>query len=188
MEEEQELIQKAKAHEAAAFSMLMQRHGSSLYKVAKAILKSDEDVADAMQETALSCWEKIDTLQSEQYFKTWLIRILINHCNTIRRKKSRYVLGTLLPEKGAEENAYTNAEWMELLQCLNEKHRIAVVLYYVEGLRIREIAGLLHISESAVKERLARARKTVAKQLHIPADAPQQGDFHSRIPRSSEGI
>lgn len=159
MENEQELIARAKSHDSAAFSMLMQRHTGSLYKVAKAILKNDEDVADAMQETALSCWEKIDTLQSAQYFKTWLIRILINHCNTIRRKKNRYVLGALLPEESVWEDAYANAEWMELFECLGEKHRIVIVLYYVEGYRIREIADLLHISESAVKERLSTARK-----------------------------
>lgn len=163
MENELELIERAKAHDGAAFSRLMQRHGTSLYKVAKAILKNDEDVADAMQETALSCWEKITTLQNEQYFKTWLIRILINHCNTIRRKRNRYVLDVLLPEASAEETAYANAEWMELLQCLNEKHRIVVVLHYAEGFRIREIAGMLKISESAVKERLSSARRKIEK-------------------------
>ena len=89
---EEELIKRAKVHDKEAFSKLMKREGKSMYKVAKSILKNDEDVADAMQETALSCWEKIETLQQEQYFRTWLIRILINHCNAIYRKKSRYVL------------------------------------------------------------------------------------------------
>lgn len=78
MEEKSGLIKKARQHDSAAFSQLMQQHGQSMYKVARAILKNDEDVADAMQETALSCWEKIGTLKKEQYFKTWLIRILIN--------------------------------------------------------------------------------------------------------------
>lgn len=198
MENEQELILRAKRKDGTAFSMLMQRHAKSLYKVAKAILKNDEDVADAMQETALSCWEKIETLQNGQYFKTWLIRILINHCNTIRRKKSRYVLSVLLPEEGTEENAYANAEWMELLSCLGEKHRIVIVLYYVEGFRIREIADLLNISESAVKERLSTARKKLAhcltnqpgprrhrtdggEKLRTPAQGPPSTDFQKRM-------
>ncbi len=163
MENEQELIQRAKLHDVAAFSELMQRHGKSLYKVAKAILKNDEDAADAMQETALSCWEKLGTLQNERYFKTWLMRILINHCNTIRRKASRFVFDALLPEEGAEEDAYANAEWMELLQRLNEKQRTVIVLYYVEGFRIREIAEILRISESAVKERMSSARKKMER-------------------------
>lgn len=157
------LIKKAKAHDHAAFSQLMKQQAQSMYKTAKAILKNDEDAADAMQETALSCWENIGSLQNEQYFKTWLMRILINHCNTIHRKKSRYILDNILPETAAEEDAYANVEWMELLQRLGEKYRIVVVLYYAEGFKVKDIAGILKISESAVKERLSTARKTMEK-------------------------
>ena len=163
MDGEQELIKKAKAHDSKAFSQLLQLHGKSMYKVAKAILKSDEDVSDAMQETALSCWEKIDTLQQDQYFKTWLIRILINHCNAIYRRQSRYVLNNILQEEAAEEYAYANVEWMEMLQCLGEKYRIVIVLYYLEGFKIKDIANMLHISQSAVKERLSTARKKLER-------------------------
>ncbi len=163
MEEKMGLIRKARQHDSSAFSELMQQYGPSMYKVAKAILKNDEDAADAMQETALSCWEKIGTLKKEQYFKTWLIRILINHCNTIYKKRSRYVLDQLLPESAVWEDAYANVEWMELLRCLKEKYRKVIVLYYVEGFRIREIADLLGISGSAVKERLSTARKNMER-------------------------
>ena len=72
------LIKKARGHDKAAFQQLMEEQMQSLYKVAKAILKNEEDVADAMQDTVLTCWEKIDTLKKDKYFKTWLIRILIN--------------------------------------------------------------------------------------------------------------
>lgn len=160
---EEEVIKKAKAHDKEAFSKLMKQEGKSMYKVAKSILKNDEDVADAMQETALSCWEKIQTLQQEQYFRTWLIRILINHCNAIYRKKSRYVLKDVLLEHVAVEDAYANVEWMDLLQCLDKKYRTVIVLYYAEGFKVKEIAKILGISESAVKERMSMARKKMEK-------------------------
>lgn len=163
MEDEQALIQRAKEHDSEAFACLMQRYGKSMYKVAKAIVKTDEDVADAMQETALSCWEKIGTLKQGQYFKTWLMRILINHCNAIYRKNSRYVLDNFLPEAAAGEDDYANVEWMELLQCLGEKYRIVIVLYYVEGFKVKDIAVMLKISESAVKERMSAARKKMER-------------------------
>lgn len=158
-----QLIEKAKSQDHAAFSQLMKMQTQSMYKAAKAILKNDEDAADAMQETALSCWEKIGSLQQAQYFKTWLMRILINHCNTIHRKKSRYILDNILPEQASAEDAYANVEWMELLQCLGEKYRIVVVLYYVEGFKVKDIASILKISESAVKARLSSARRTMEK-------------------------
>ena|GEM_PF-1867226 len=66
------LIHKAKQHDKAAFAAIMTQNAQSMYKVAKAILKNDEDVADAMQETALNCWEKIGTLKKNEYFKTWI--------------------------------------------------------------------------------------------------------------------
>lgn len=160
---EEELIKRAKVHDKEAFSKLMKREGKSMYKVAKSILKNDEDVADAMQETALSCLEKIENLQQEQYFRTWLIRILINHCNAIYRKKSRYVIKEVLLEHVAGEDAYANVEWMYLLQCLDKKYRTVIVLYYAEGFKVKEIARILNISESAVKERMATARKKLKK-------------------------
>ena len=69
----------------------------------------------------------------------------------------------ILPETAAPGDAYANVEWMELLQCLKEKYRIVIVLYYVEGFKIREIAELLKISESAVKERMSTARKKMER-------------------------
>ena len=75
-----ELIQKAKKHDKEAFSELMRQYKMSMYKVAKAILKNEEDIADAMQDTILDCWEKIYTLRKPEYFKTWMTRIHINFC------------------------------------------------------------------------------------------------------------
>ena len=159
------LIQKAKRHDKEAFSLLMHQHKQDMYKVARAILKNDEDVADAMQETILTCWEKIHTLKKNEYFKTWLIRILINHCNVIYRQNSRCIPNDTLPEIVVADAEYSNVEWKEMFQCLSERCRIVIVLYYVQGFKVKEIAGFLHISESAVKERLSSARKTIERCL-----------------------
>ena len=153
------LIQKAKRHDREAFTELMRSNGESMYKVAKAILKNDEDVADAMQETALTCWEKIETLKRDDYFKTWLIRILINKCNAIYRQKKKLISNENLPETVVTEDEYTNVEWLELLKCLEEKYRTIIILYYVEGFKVKEIAQILEVSESAVKGRMVTARK-----------------------------
>lgn len=158
------LVQRAKRQEKEAFAELIRMHTASMYKVAKAILKNDEDAADAMQEAILTCWEKIGTLKKEAYFKTWLIRILINHCNVIYRQRSRVVAEERLPESGKMEEEYSTIEWKEFLQCLEEKYRIVVMLYYVEGFKIREIAEILEINENTVSTRLAAARKKMEKQ------------------------
>ena len=80
------LVKKAKSGDSGAFAQLIRMNTQSMYKVAWAYLKNDEDVADAIQETILKCYEKLSTLKKDSYFKTWMIRILINNCNEMLRK------------------------------------------------------------------------------------------------------
>lgn len=162
----EQLVRKAQKHDKEAFSRLMRDQAQALYKVAKAILKNDDDAADAMQETALVCWEKIDTLKKPEYFKTWLIKILINQCNAIYRQRQKFAPDEYRQETASVENEYMNIEWKEFLKHLDEKYRIVVILYYVEGFKVREVAQLLDISEGTVKSRLATARKKM-EELYL---------------------
>lgn len=158
------LIRKARKHDKAAFQELMEQQGKGMYKVAKAILKNDDDVADAMQETALTCWEKIDTLKADKYFQTWLTRILINNCNAIYRQRMKMVSEEVVSEAWFQEDGYANAEWESFLNCLDEKYRTVVILYYVQGFKAREIAEILQVNENTVRGRLATARKKLEDQ------------------------
>jgi RNA polymerase sigma-70 factor (ECF subfamily) len=169
------LISKARKRDKEAFQQLMEAQGKSMYKVAKAILKNDEDVADAMQETALACWEKIDTLKKDRYFQTWLMRILINNCNTIYRHRSKMISDESLLEESFEDNGYANVEWEHFLNDLEEKYRILIILYYVQGFKTREIAEILDMNENTVRGRLATARQKIAEQFQVEM-APKQTD------------
>ena len=62
-----------------------------LYHVAKSILKNDADCCDAVQETLLKAYEKLDTLKKEKFFRTRITRILINECNGIIRKRKNII-------------------------------------------------------------------------------------------------
>jgi len=66
--ETENLIKKAKRRDADAFTELIQIYMKDLYRVALAILMNDEDAADAIQDTILVCWEKLNTLKKEQFF------------------------------------------------------------------------------------------------------------------------
>lgn len=68
------------------------------------IKKAQHRDADAIQDTILTCWEKIHTLQQEKFFKTWLTRILINNCNQILRRKQKIVLDdSIMDMQGGRE-------------------------------------------------------------------------------------
>ena len=101
-EKTEQLIIRARQREPDAFVQLMQLHMKDMYKVSLAILMNDEDAADAIQDTILTCWEKIHTLRQMQYFHTWLTRILINKCYDIRiraRERLRKGRNRIFPGK-----------------------------------------------------------------------------------------
>ena len=136
------LIRKAKKGDKDAFCRLMDEQVQSMYKVACAYLKNDEDVADAIQDTILSCYENLKSLKQNKYFKTWMIRILINKCKDILKRKNLVT--------------YTD-------EPLDNKYRPVILLYYMEGFNIREISEILDMKESTVKSRLQRGRKQIAE-------------------------
>ncbi|MEE0418924.1 MAG: sigma-70 family RNA polymerase sigma factor [Lachnospiraceae bacterium] len=158
------LVMKAQQKDGEAFVKLMEMNKQSMYKVAKSYLRYEEDVADAMQETILICYEKLGDLKEPKYFKTWMIRILINKCKDILKKNQELCLMEEFPEVEDQHVPEKNLEFEELLQALDEKYRTILILYYVEGFNTREIGALLEISEHTVKTRLVRARQNFARE------------------------
>lgn len=155
-------IQKAQGGDAKAFTDLMNQHMQLMYKTARAILYSDEDVADAVQDTILCCWQNLADLKKPSRFRSWLTRVLINKCNDILRKKQMLVYCSEVPEMAASGHEFENVEWNEALKSLDEKYRLIIMLYYVEGFKTREISQILELPEATVRTRLSRARQKVA--------------------------
>lgn len=157
----QMLIEKAVQGDVEAFLELMDRNSLAMYKVARAILNNDDDAADAIQETILSCYEKLYTLKKREYFKTWMIRILINKCNRILQHYQREHLPGELPETMRQDQLLAEFEFKEMLNLVDEKYRLVLVFYYLEGFKIPEIAEILEMNKNTVKTRLVRAREQI---------------------------
>lgn len=156
------LIKAAKRKDADAFSKLIDTQMQSLYKTAYAIVRNNDDAADAISETVLICWEKLDTLKKNRFFKTWLTRILINECYKILKNNSNIVrFEDMTAEEGIED--VHNLEFEEALDTLEEKYRVIVVLFYSQGFTTKEIARILHIPDNTVRTRLSRARNQLKK-------------------------
>ena len=158
------LIDEAKKKDPDAFGQLVQENLQKMYRIAISILQNVVDAADAIQETMLKCWQKINQVRNEDYFETWLIRILINQCKDILKCRKRTVLVDDIPEAAQEDN-YTNTEWKAVLRGLHEKYRIVLELYYVEGFSTKEIATMLHITDASVRTRLVRGRKQLEQMF-----------------------
>ncbi len=159
-----DLIKRAKEKDADAFDLLMRPQLQRMYRIAISMLENEEDAADAIQETVLKCWQKVGQLKNEEYFQTWLTRILINQCKDILKTRTKYVLVEEMPEVEYEETYETN-DWKTILNHLDEKYRIVLELYYVEGFSTKEIAKLLHIKDVNVRSRMSRGRKQLEQYL-----------------------
>lgn len=166
----EDLVRLAQKRDADAFTRIMQSQMQNLYKAARAMLENDEDAADAISDTILACWEKLGQLKKPEYFRTWMTRILINKCNDILRKKNKvHLLGDDSREIPFSPQEYDNVEWLETLKGLDEKYRMILILYYVNGLETSDISAALHIPASTVRTRLSRARDQLAALYHLEA-------------------
>ena len=139
----------------------------TLYRVARAMLKTDEDAADAVQDAILIAFEKRDTLREEAYFSTWLVRILINVCKKYLKSRAREAPARqIMPDlPTADPDPADSIAVRDAVNKLPVKCRLVAVLYYAEEKSVREIASLLSIPPGTVKSRLSRARELLRLDL-----------------------
>ena len=157
-----EWIERAQNGDAEAFIRLMEANRQSLYKIARSFFSEEMDVQDAMSQTVLDCWEKLKTLRRPAYFKTWLIRILVNNCNDILRRRARVTYTDTLPERPADDPDPGDLGFQSLMALLDERTRPVLTLYYGECLKARQIAQILNIPIGTVTARLKRGREKLA--------------------------
>ena len=153
------LVRKAQRGDKNAFMDLIEENQLALDRAAKAILHREEDVEDAVQETICKAFYKLSDLRQPKYFKTWLTRILINCCYDLLRQQKGLVPLEILPEEGRNDERETSLDVQQVLRDLGENDRLTLTLYYLNDISVKDIAGMLAISEGAVKQRLSHGRK-----------------------------
>lgn len=164
-----ELARAAQAGSREAFAALIRNNESLLYAIARGILSSRTDVMDAIQETILLAYREVVKLREPAYFRTWLVRILINECRRVARHNRKVVpVDRVFEGKSGAQELESDLELMDLLNELDMEHKEIVVLFYLKDLSVKEIAGIVDLSESGVKSRLHRARLKLAMLMKDP--------------------
>lgn len=138
----------------------------TLYHVSKSILIHDQDCEDAVQGAILKAYDKLGTLKEEQYFKTWLIRILINECYRLKRREYPKVSYEECFEFVKADDKKDYSELYVAIHKLPPRIRVTIVLYYVEGYSVEEIKQILKIPAGTVKSRLSKGRKLLKIKLN----------------------
>lgn len=134
-----------------------------LWRISWLILRNGADCDDALQETLFRGWRSLHTLGNEEYFETWLTRIMIRESSRILKKRGRQTEAeaNAFPEAGQTDNAAL----YDALARLSAAERTAVGLHYMEGYKQKEIAALLGVPETVVKWRLRSGRKHLKQML-----------------------
>ncbi|MDO4355032.1 MAG: RNA polymerase sigma factor [Clostridia bacterium] len=136
-----------------------------LYWISRAILPNWADCDDAIQEAMLRAWRKRNTLREEAYFETWLVRIVINECKSALHRGRRNATTELTEAVPAPEEPAPDPVLRDALYRLDEKLRLPLVLHYLEGYKVEEIARLTGTPVGTVKHRLRRAKDQLKEEL-----------------------
>ncbi|NRD81121.1 sigma-70 family RNA polymerase sigma factor [Bacillus sp. BRMEA1] len=170
--DEIKLVKKARKGDDAAFEELIYLHQNQLYRTAYIYVQNKEDALDVVQETVYKAYLSLDQLKNPQYFKTWLIRILIHNANELLRtgKKLIKIKDESKYETSDEPTNKTNQteqniDLMAAIQQLDNSYQTVIILYYYHDLSVHQIACHMNVPEGTVKTYLHRARKSLKKLL-----------------------
>lgn len=142
------------------------KYGDRLYAAAFNITRQRQDAEDAVQEALLRLFRSDKEFESEEHIKAWLIRVTINIAKSTCTSfwhRNRVPYEDYMEEIPFEDES--DRGLMEEVLSLPDKYRIIVHLYYYEGYKTREIAGILKLSENTVKTRLLQSRKLLKTKL-----------------------
>ena len=167
----EELVEKSKKGDNQAFADLIISIENELYKIARTRLRNEEDIKEAVQETIMKSYTSLKKLRENKFFKTWIIKILINECNDIYKKTKKnnfeeYDENTIKEETVNELNTkIDNLDFFILIDNLNYAERIVLTLFYLEEFSTKEIAKILKEPEATIRTRLSRARNKLKKYI-----------------------
>ena len=143
------------------FTALVRGYQNLLWHIAYAMLHSEQDAADAVQEALLRAWRARNSFRGEASEKTWLTRIAVNVCKSMRRRR---VIFAPLTEMEAPLPV-DNAPLHDALAKLSPALAMPLVLVYLEGFTVEEASRALGIPPGTVKSRLYRGRKALARLI-----------------------
>jgi RNA polymerase sigma-70 factor, ECF subfamily len=176
------LVELIRQKDRTAFEALMRRHNRRLFRVTRSVLRDSDAAEDAVQETYLRAYTKLDTYRPEGKFGAWLMRVALNEALMMRRRTRTDTVSlddvgkdTLAIEEASTSDAPSAEQYVEAvharallehaIDALPENFRMVFVLRVVEGLDVRETAECLEINATTVRTRLFRAHRQLRADL-----------------------
>ncbi|MEG0740637.1 MAG: RNA polymerase sigma factor [Clostridia bacterium] len=144
------------------FTEAIQMNRVAMFRIARAMLHSDVDAEDAVSSATLNAWKNLPQLKSMDNIRPWLMRITVNACHDILRKRKREVPYDTLPEPQlmAEETPL----WM-YIEMLTPSHAAIMQMRFGEGMALEDICNALHLSKGTVSSRITRGKQELKRLM-----------------------
>jgi RNA polymerase sigma-70 factor (ECF subfamily) len=171
---EREILQRALRGEAEAFEEVIALYGRRLYALAYGILGNAAEAEDVVQETFLKGYARRWLIRKPEKFPAWLSITARNRaCDLLRKHRANDYIEEIaemadddVPRPSANlDESERNGAVRRLLHTLPENHRVAVTLFFMDGMGYREIEETMGLSNGALRGILARAMKTLRKRI-----------------------
>lgn len=168
-----ELARLARGGDSDAFGQLVERYASAARRVARAVLRDDDEADDAVQDGVLAAWRAIERYDPARPFRPWMMRIVVNAALDLRRR-DKVRRTEMIPETvesrtigpdRATDAVILGAQLRAALAELPERQRVAVVLFDAEGYSHAEIAALLEVPEGTVRSYVFHGRRALRRVL-----------------------
>lgn len=136
---------------------ILTEHGDRLYRLCLVMLGNPQDAEDAVQETLLKYLQKAPEFGGPEHEKAWLLTVAANKCRDQLRFRFRHPqvdLDSIPLAVDAQDSGILDA-----LMTLPDKFRLVLILHYVEGYTVKDMAAILRKTPSAIKMRLQKGRR-----------------------------
>jgi RNA polymerase sigma-70 factor (ECF subfamily) len=180
MRELDALIHRCQQGELAAFTELFRHFEARVYRLALTILRDEHDAEDALQDVFLRVFKQIRSYQGASAFETWLTAILVNTCrDRLRRRKVRFAISLdWLRDRSSDHDVarivnqrQQQRQLWSMVDRLEEKYRLPVILHYHEGFSCDEVGRILDLPTRTIYSRLNTARVQLRRMLNEQSKA-----------------
>lgn len=160
-----ELLESCRRGDVRAFERLYNQQVTRMKSLAFHLVGAREDAEDAVQEAFLKVYKAIGSFESNSALSSWMLRILINCCYDILRKRQRLAEKPILKEVATDSKLTLKVTLERALLTLNEQHRLVFLMFEVEGLKHSEIANVLEVPEGTSRAWLFEAKRALKRIL-----------------------
>jgi len=137
-----------------------------LYRIAYIYVKNEDDALEIVQETVYKAFVNIKKLKQPEFFNTWITKIIVNASLDYIKKRNRLIY--IEEERDLDKNAKEDIEYIDLYKAVDSlegMYKTVIILKYFEDLRIKDIAKVLEITESNVKNYIHKALNLLRVEL-----------------------